>query len=227
MLKYLINLFFPKLCAGCHALLMTNEIAICTDCRHEMPLTQHHLDPKNDAFNKFYGKIDIEYASAFLYFNKKGIVQELIHNLKYKGYEEAGTVLGYWYVEDLKELNLKIPFDIVIPVPLHQKKFKERGYNQVTTFGRALAEGLDIVYDDSILLRTKYAKTQSKKNLSGRSEGIKNAFDVRYSEANHNKHFLIVDDVITTGSTLEACSRTLQKIPGAKISIVCMAMAHS
>ncbi|MCI9844371.1 ComF family protein [Flavobacterium pectinovorum] len=206
---------------------MTNETVLCTNCRHEIPLTQYHLDDKNEAVKKFYGKIEIEHASAFLYFNKKGIVQELIHNLKYKGYEEIGTVLGDWYVEDLKNIKLKTPFDVVVPVPLHQKKFKERGYNQVTTFGNALAKGLNIDYDTAVLYRKKYSKTQSKKNLLSRSEGIENVFDVHFSEKNHNKHFLLIDDVLTTGATLEACSRSLLKIPGAKISIVCMAMAHS
>ncbi|CAD0003129.1 amidophosphoribosyltransferase [Flavobacterium salmonis] len=192
-----------------------------------MPLTQYYLDSNNEAVKKFYGKIEIEHASAFLYFNKKGMVQELIHNLKYKGNEEIGTVLGNWYVEDLKNIQLKTPFSAVIPVPLHQKKFRERGYNQVTTFGNTLAKGLNIGYDDTILFRKKYSKTQSKKNLLGRSEGIENVFDVNYSEQNRNKHFLLVDDVLTTGATLEACSRALLKIPGVKISIVCMAMANS
>jgi ComF family protein len=192
-----------------------------------MPLTQYHLDPKNEAVKKFYGKINIEHASAFLYFNKKGIVQELIHNLKYKGHEEIGTLLGNWYVEDLKELVLEIPFDVVIPVPLHPKKFRERGYNQVSTFGKMIAKGLNIEYDTTILYRKKYSKTQSKKNLAGRSDNIQDIFDVIITEENHNKHFLIVDDVLTTGATLEACSRALLKIPGAKISIVCMAIANS
>ena len=226
MINYLINLFFPKVCAACHTLLMSNETVICTRCRHEMPLTQYHLDTKNEAVKKFYGKIEIQHASAFLYFNKKGMVQELIHNLKYKGHEEIGFVLGNWYVADLKELNLETPFDVVIPVPLHKRKFRERGYNQVTTFGKALAEGLNIAFDDAILYRKKYSKTQSKKNLLGRSENIENIFDVHFSTENQNKHFLIVDDVLTTGATLEACSRALLKIPGAKISIVCMAMAN-
>ncbi|MFQ6602320.1 ComF family protein [Flavobacterium sp. C3NV] len=227
MFNYIIDLFFPKVCTGCHTILITNETVFCTVCRHELPLTQYHLDSKNEAVKKFYGKIAIEHASALLYFNKKGIVQELIHNLKYKGHEEIGTVLGNWYVEDLKELALETPFDVVIPVPLHPKKFRERGYNQVTTFGKALAKGLKIDYNDAVLYRKKYSKTQSKKNLIGRSDNIENIFDVIFTEENQNKHFLIVDDVLTTGATLEACSKALLKIPGAKISIVCMAMANS
>ena len=226
MINYLINLFFPKVCSGCRSLLLQNETVFCTVCRHEMPLTQYHLNPRNEAVKKFYGKIDIQFASAFLYFNKKGMVQELIHNLKYKGHQEIGTVLGNWYAEDLKELQLEIPFDAVIPVPLHKRKFKERGYNQVTTFGKAIASGFEIPFVENVLIRKLYTKTQSKKNLLGRSENIENIFDVKFSESNHNKHFLIVDDVLTTGATLEACSKALQKIPGAKISIICMAMAH-
>nr|WP_294785708.1 phosphoribosyltransferase family protein [uncultured Flavobacterium sp.] len=227
MINYLINLFFPKVCNGCRALLLQNENVFCTSCRHEMPLTQYHLNPKNEAVKKFYGKIDMQFASAFLYFHKKGMVQELIHNLKYKGHQEIGTILGNWYVEDLKELQLNMPFDAVIPVPLHKKKLKERGYNQVTTFGKAIASGFEIPFNDKILLRKIYSKTQSKKNLLGRSENIENIFDVEFNETDHNKHFLIVDDVLTTGATIEACSRALLKIPGSKISVICMAMANS
>ncbi|WP_374119702.1 ComF family protein [Flavobacterium sp. LHD-80] len=206
---------------------MTNETVLCTNCRHELPLTQYHLDSENEAVKKFYGKVEIEHASALLYFIKKGIVQELIHNLKYKGHEEIGTVLGNWYAEDLKELQLENPFEVVIPVPLHPKKFKERGYNQVTAFAKAISKNLNLTFEDAVLYRKKYSKTQSKKNLLGRSENIESLFDVKFSEENHNKHFLIVDDVLTTGSTLEACAKALLKIPGAKISIVCMAMANS
>jgi ComF family protein len=162
-----------------------------------------------------------------LYFHKKGIVQELIHNLKYKGQEEIGTVLGEWYAEDLKNSTIVQSVDAIIPVPLHKRKLKERGYNQVTNFGLALSKNLDLAYNDSILFRKVYSKTQSKKNLLNRSDGIDTIFDVHFTEKDHNKHFLLIDDVITTGSTLEACSHALMKIPGAKISIVCMAMAHS
>lgn len=219
-------MFFPKVCDGCRSILLQNENVFCTGCRHEMPLTQYHLDPKNEAIKKFYGKVDMQFAAAFLYFNKKGMVQELIHNLKYKGHQEIGTVLGNWCVEDLKEIQFKIPFDNVIPVPLHKKKFKERGYNQITTFGKAIASGFEIPFNEKILLRKIYSKTQSKKNLLGRSENIENIFDVEFDETDHNKHFLIVDDVLTTGATIEACSRALLKIPGAKVSVLCMAMAH-
>jgi len=227
MFESLINLFFPKVCSGCSSFLVSNENVICTVCRHDLPLTNHHLNSENDAFKKFYGRIPVIHTSALFYFHKKGIVQELIHNLKYKGHEEIGGILGEWYAEDLKNIDLLKSVDEIIPVPLHPKKLKERGYNQVTAFGEALSSSLNIDYNDSLLIRNVYSKTQSKKNLLGRTEGIETIFDVSFTEKDHNKHFLLIDDVITTGSTLEACSRALLKIPGAKISVVCMAMAQS
>lgn len=227
MFESIINLFFPKVCSGCSSFLLANENVICTVCRHDIPLTNHHLNPENDAFKKFYGRIPVVHTSALFYFHKKGIVQELIHNLKYKGHEEIGTILGEWYAEDLKKIELLKSVDEIIPVPLHRKKLKERGYNQVTTFGKVLSSGLNLVYNDKLLIRNVYSKTQSKKNLLGRTEGIETIFDVSFTEKDHNKHFLLIDDVITTGATLEACSRALLKIPGSKISIICMAMAQS
>ena len=227
MFKSIVNLFFPKVCSGCNSFLLTNENVICTVCRHDIPLTNHHLNPDNDASKKFYGRIPIQHASALFYFHKKGIVQQLIHNLKYKGHEEIGSIIGEWYAEDLSQMEFIQTVDEIIPVPLHPRKLKERGYNQVTTFGKALSSSLNLIYNDSLLNRNKYSKTQSKKNLLGRTEGIESVFDVTFTEKDHDKHFLLIDDVITTGSTLEACSRALLKIPGVKISIVCMAMAQS
>lgn len=227
MFKSIIDLFFPPVCASCQSFLVSNENVICTSCRHNMPLTNHHLNPENEAFKKFYGRISVEYASAMLFFHKKGIVQELIHNLKYKKQEEIGTVLGDWYAEDLKNSSIIKTVDEIIPVPLHKRKLRERGYNQVTLFGKALSDGLNIIYNPNLLIRNRYSKPQSKKTFLNRSDGIETIFDVIFTEKDHNKHFLLIDDVVTTGSTLEACSHALLKIPGAKISIVCMAMAHS
>ena len=227
MFKSLLHLFFPPTCAGCKTILIANENVICTSCRHEMPLTQHHLNPENDAYKKFYGRIPVEHVSALLYFHKKGIVQELIHSLKYRGQEAIGTVLGEWYAEELKNIPVLSTVDTIILVPLHTKKLRERGYNQVTEFGNALAKSLQIPISNSILFRQVYSKTQSQKNRLGRTEGIDTIFDVSFDEKDHNKHFLLIDDVITTGATLEVCAKALLKIPGTKISIVCMAMADS
>ena len=227
LIENLINVLFPKVCAGCNAFLLSNENVICTVCRHEIPLTNHYLNPENEAFKKFYGKVPIEFASTLVYYHKKGVVQEMIHSLKYRGHEEIGTVLGQWHADDLNKLPITSTFDTIIPVPLHKKRLRERGYNQVTRFGQALSENLKIEYNSSILKRNVYSKTQVKKNLLNRTEIIESLFEANFTEKDHNKHFLLIDDVITTGSTLEACCKALLKIPGSRISIVCMAMSHS
>ncbi|MBF6641341.1 ComF family protein [Flavobacterium sp. J49] len=227
MWNHLVNLFFPKSCAGCHAILLSDEKVICTQCRHEIPLTNHHKIEENEIFQKLYGRIPLEFGAALFYFHKKGIVQEMMHQLKYKGNQEIGTIVGDWYASELKDLEQMKNIDYIIPVPLHKRRFRERGYNQVTTFGKSLAQNLNIPYEENVLQRKLYTKTQTKKSLLGRADINKTIFDVNFSENHHDKHFLLIDDVMTTGSTLEACSRELLKIPNAKISIVCMAMAHS
>ncbi len=226
MFQSVLNLFFPKACAGCNSILLSDEKVICTSCRHEIPLTNHHKTLNNEVFNKFYGRIDLEFAAAMFYFHKKGIVQEMIHKLKYKGHQEIGQLIGDWYAEELKSITEIKSIDYIIPVPLHKKRLKERGYNQITTFGKTLSTNLNIPFNDSILVRNVYSKTQTKKTFLGRSEVIESVFGVSFDESHHNKHFLLIDDVITTGSTLEACCRELIKIPGAKVSIVCMAMTQ-
>lgn len=227
MLKSLLNLLFPKACAGCKDVLLENEIVVCTRCRHEMPFTMHHITPGNEAEKKFYGRLPVEHVSAMVYFHKQGIVQQLIHNLKYRGQEQVGTLMGHWYAPDLKNVAALQSVTDVIPVPLHPKKLRERGYNQVAEFGRGIAAGLDVNYTDDILLRTTYTKTQTKKNLAARAEIIGSAFEARYTDADSGKHFLLVDDVITTGATLESCGRALLQVPEAKVSIVTIAYAHS
>ena len=228
MFKHLTNLFFPKVCAGCDSFLLSDENVICTICRHEIPLTNYHLVAENEAFKKFYGKIPVEFVCVFLFYHKKGIVQEMIHNLKYKGHEEIGAAVGDWFCDDLRLIPLIETVDEIIPVPLHKRKLRERGYNQLTGFGKALSENLNLPYNEKLLVRNIYSKTQTKKNLLGRMDVNKQfIFDVVPTEKDRNKHFLLIDDVLTTGSTLEACGRALLKIPGAKVSIVCMAMSHS
>lgn len=225
MIKSFINLFFPKSCSGCKSYLQTNEQIICTNCRHEIPLTDHHKIANNEAFMKFYGKINIEFASAMMQFHKTGVVQDMIHDLKYRGNQKVGTFIGNWYAEDLKKVIKIKDVDTIIPVPLHKKRLKKRGYNQVTTFGNALSNQLNIDFDETILRRSIYSDTQTKKSLINRSNVFENVFEVYFDESHHDKHFLLIDDVITTGSTLESCCRALLKIPNARISVVCMAMS--
>jgi len=227
MLKSLINLLFPDSCPGCDALLLEGETVVCTTCRHSMPFTLHHEDAHNETAKKFYGRLPLEHASALLYFHKEGIVQELIHNLKYRRQQQVGSLMGSWYAPFLNKVAALNDVTDVVPVPLHPKKLRERGYNQVAKFGKALASGMNIAYTDDVLLRTSYTKTQTLKNRELRAGIINTAFDVKYDNSHIGKHFLLVDDVITTGATLEACGKLLLQIPDAKVSIVTIAYAHS
>jgi len=227
MLKYLINLLFPKLCLGCNSLLLHNEKTICCECIHYLPHTNHHVLDNNDTTKKFYGIIPIEFSAAMLYFHQKGIVQNLIHNLKYKDHQEIGILLGKWYAKDLKSIPAMKTISEIIPVPLHKKRLEERGYNQITTFCEALSRELEIPYNPNLLYRSRYSKTQTKKDKEHRKEVTDALFDVHLSGNNHNKHFLLVDDVMTSGATLEACAKALLKIPNSKVSIVTIAYTLS
>lgn len=226
MLKDLLNLLFPKVCMACRDVLLANENTICVSCRHELPLTNHVETASNELKQKFYGRLSLEHASALLYFHKKGLVQELIHQLKYKNKQEIGHFLGEWYAFDLKSIHEQHHFDAIIPVPLHRKRKIERGYNQLTTFGQALSKSLEVPLCENILHRDSYAVTQTKKSFLDRIDSSKTIFDVEFTAEDHHKHFLLIDDVMTTGATLEKCGKALLKIPGAKLSIVCMAYTH-
>jgi len=227
MLKNLLKLIFPKLCFGCDNLLLQNESVICSHCRHNLPLTNHHLIYNNDTIKKFYGIINIEFGASMLYFHKDGIVQKLIHNLKYKGNENIGTFLGEWYANDIKNNEIITTVSEIIPVPLHTKRQKERGYNQVNSFCKALSKELEIPFNNSLLQRKKYSKTQTTKNKTERQLYDDAIFDTSFSESDKNKHYLLIDDVITTGSTLELCAKALLKIPNTKVSILTIAFTQS
>jgi len=226
MFVALLNLLFPAVCSGCKGTLLESERLICTHCRHDMPFTQHYLNENNETAQKFRGRIPVEHASSVLYFNKDGIVQELIHNLKYRGKEEIGAIIGEWYVHDLKNVEALKSVTDIVPVPLHIKRFYKRGYNQITSFGLTLADGLGKTFNNTLLKRSTFAKTQTNKNRADRAEIIGNAFEINATQADNGKHFLLVDDVITTGATLEACAKALLKIPNAKVSIITIAYAQ-
>lgn len=226
MLKSLLHLFYPEVCLACKNPLFTNEISVCAQCRHQLPLTLHIENPDNEVIRKFYGRLPVEHVSTLLYFHKKGMVQELIHHLKYRNRQQVGSFLGEWYGEELQKIHSQLKFDAIIPVPLHKKRMKERGYNQLTTFGQALSKSLQIPFFEDVLHRNTYAITQTKKSFLERTEAKKTIFEIEFNENHHNKHFLLIDDVITTGSTLEQCGKAILKIPGARLSIVCMAYSH-
>ena len=223
ILKEVFAIFFPEMCLCCNDYLASHESIICLNCRHDLPLTNFSFEENNLIEKSFYGRIPLENATSLFYFFKKGNVQHLIHQLKYHNQQQVGTFIGDWLGEQLVESERFNTVDCIIPVPLHPKKFKKRGYNQVTTFGESLAKKLAVPYQEHILTRVSSTNTQTKKMRLERWKNVQELFHVENNLALENKHILLIDDVITTGATLEACYDALKKTKNLKISIACMA----
>lgn len=221
-----VSLLFPELCPACGASLVANEHIICSDCRYNLPYTNFHLQADNIVARQFYGKINVEAVYALYYFNKGGKVQSLMHHFKYKGMQQIGNLLGNMAGTQLMENHIFNTADLIIPVPLHKSRLKERGYNQSACFANGLAQKLNAVVEDDNLQRAIATATQTHKSRFARFENMQEVFMVKHPERLMNKHVLLVDDIVTTGSTLEACGIELLKIPGLKLSIATIAYAQ-
>ncbi|MDY8135238.1 ComF family protein [Aquimarina sp. 2201CG5-10] len=226
MLRDLAYLFYPIYCAACDSPLYKNERLLCTSCRHQLPLGNFHKINAKKIEKVFYGRANIQNATSLFVFEKEGLVQNLIHNLKYRGQEEIGSELGKWLGEELLKVVEYKEIDVVIPVPLHKKRLQERGYNQVEKFGREISKMLDAEYTDSVLKKISYNSKQSKKGRLTRWINAAETFGIQNESLLMNKHILLVDDIITTGSTIEACVDVLKTIPGIKISVATMAITE-
>lgn len=220
------QLLYPNLCPACGNHLIKNQ-KLCFDCEANLPLTDFHLHKENEVTEKFYGRISIENGGALLRFTKSGRVQELIHELKYYGNSEIGIHLGRMYGEILKKNNAFKTIDLIIPVPLHPKKEKQRGYNQSDMIAQGLSDTMNIPWQRNILIRTEYTISQTKKSNINRFENVKNAFTVSQPKLIQNKHILLVDDVLTTGATLEVCALSLLEVEGCRVSLAVLAIASS
>ncbi len=224
----MLNLLFPKLCSGCKSVLLKSEKTVCTPCIHSLPLICHHRTANDDMKNIFYGKFSVVQATALIKFQKRGITQELMHNLKYRGQKQISVFFGKWLGAELSELSHYKTIDLVIPVPLHKQKLNKRGFNQVEGFGKEIAKALKVPYRDDILL--KISKTGSQvfkqriKRFSQDRSG-EELFTINKAQEIKNKHILLVDDIITTGATLENCALKLLNNTQTKISLATIAIA--
>ncbi|GFD75452.1 amidophosphoribosyltransferase [Tenacibaculum sp. KUL113] len=222
-LKEIFYLFYPKLCVNCEKTLLQNETLLCVICKNDLPIIDDNKHINVTLMSNFYGKVPIQAVHSFLFYRKKGVTQKLIHQLKYKNQPEIGIFIADWFGERLKTLNTFIDIDYIIPVPLHLKKLKSRGYNQVTMFGKRLSDILNVEYKPDILIRTSKTKTQTLKQRFERFSNNKTKFKLVDTTLFENKHVLLIDDVITTGATLEACANELLKTQNIKISVATMA----
>jgi ComF family protein len=226
LLEDFIALFFPVTCAICGKSLFKNEAVICTPCFSHLPETNYHKQKENPVSRVFWGRVPVETGTALYFYKKGGSVQKLIHEMKYRGHKEIGTFLGKMYGTQLAEIEHFQSLDAIIPIPLHKKKLKKRGFNQAALFGQGLAEALKIEMDTRHVVRRVETATQTKKARYKRWENVSEIFHIDDPLALEGKHILLVDDVITTGATMEACLQTLIKVPGIRLSVASIAFAH-
>ena len=220
-----ISLLFPRLCYACGNQLMRNENLICTECFVVIPRTNYHFIEDNPVAQLFWGRCLIEKAAAFSYYNKGSRIRKLIHNMKYNGIREIGYDLGRLYGLSLKTSGFINDIDIIIPVPLHPVKKRIRGFNQSETISMGIADATHLPVDLKSLARVLVSATQTKRSRYERWTNVEGIFQVLDSQTIMGKHVLLVDDVITTGSTIESCTNELLKIEGVKVSAVALAFA--
>ncbi len=227
-MKYLsdfISLIFPRICAACGNSLWKSEDVLCGSCEYHLPKTNYHHAFENPVTRLFWGRVDILTGAAFLYFNKGSKVQRMVHQLKYKGRKDIGIFLGELYGLELKYSPHFNSADIIVPVPLHKKKYMKRGFNQSEQIAIGLSSAMNIPVNRHLLSRIKSTETQTRKSRFSRYQNVKEIFSTETPQNWSGKHLMLVDDVVTTGATLESCIRALKVIPGVRVSVVCIAAA--
>lgn len=225
MIRDFIHLTYPHLCCACGKPLYRFEHLLCTYCKHHLPKTNFHQEKDNPVMQQLWGKVPVYSATAFYYFSKGGKVQHLLHNLKYNGKKELGMEVGKLFGKDLLNSPLFNSAECVIPVPLHPSKKRKRGYNQSDYIADGIAAGMKIPSEKEVLVRTLATSTQTKKSAFERWLNVESIFELTDSDKLTGKHILLVDDVITTGSTFESCIATLLSSPGTKVSVAALAVA--
>lgn len=203
--------------------LVHGEELICSRCLLEMPRSQYHLDRDNPFYQKFRGRLPVAFVMTMFRFAKGSRVQHVLHALKYRNQPELGIALGRVYGQDLLERRYDGEFDLIIPVPLHAARKRSRGYNQSEEFGKGLGEILHKECSDRFMKRAIGTTTQTRKSRLSRWENVSGVFRVVCPERVEGKRVLLVDDVITTGATLEACGRSLLDAGATQLSIACIA----
>ena len=221
----LLALFYPSTCLICAENLLKDEECICTLCLYKTPKTDGFSQQENSVSKLFWGRVQLENAAALYQFEKEGGVQKLIYQLKYEGGKNTGVFLGKQIGYAIKDSTYFQNIDYIIPIPLHPKKEKLRGYNQSKYIAKGIQEILKVKTNNHSLIRTKNTDSQTRKKRFSRWENMMNSFALKKTRKLQNTHILLVDDVVTSGATLEACAHKLLDIEGAKVSIVTIAVA--
>ena len=221
----LLGLFYPRLCPACSEALYGNENILCLKCMSEFPRTGFYLDPENDMARLFWGRVMIRNAAAFFYYQKGSRYQNLIHEIKYFNQKQLGILLGRWFGDELTNTPFRMA-ELIHPVPLHAVKLKKRGYNQSEQIALGLSEALGIPLETTLIERVVNTDTQTRKTKYERWSNVEGIFRVTKPNRLKNKHIILVDDVVTTGSTLEACAAPVLALEGTAVSILTLGYAR-
>lgn len=216
-----LNLFFPRLCLACNGALPPRVYHVCADCQLQLPYTRQHLEAENAFKKRLVGRVPLVQGSAMFFFDADSFVENLIYGIKYENKPDAAVEIGRWYGLMLKKTSNYDDVTAILPVPMHRKKQIQRGFNQAERFGEGLAQSMGLYVDDNLLQKTRLTESQTKKNKKERLENAQEVYAVTLPPNLPNApHFLIVDDVLTTGATLEACADALRAaIPNVRISM--------
>ncbi len=220
------SLLYPQVCPACKERPPIRGDIFCIHCYYKLPYTDYHLSNDNMMLDRFWGRLELEMATAIFLFAKGSRTQNVIHALKYKQKKEIGIRLGEDYGIKLKENPILKTVNLILPVPLHLKKLKKRGYNQSDLFAKGLSLGMNIPWSKNHIKCIKESSTQTRKSRLERLENAANSFTIDNPNDLRGKHLLIVDDVITSGATLEACGLKVLEIENTKISFATIAIAN-
>lgn len=226
MFEDFLSLIFPNSCISCNEQLLKGEYHFCLNCRHNFPRTGYHLEKDNRLSLRLRGKLPVAYALSYLKFIKGGIVQKALYKIKYEGAREAAVALGNWYGHELCTEGFSTKFDLIVPVPMHYRKEKKRGFNQSTCFAEGLSEAMQLPVVPDALQRRLERTSQTNKNRIERWRNVEGIYQVKRPELIGGKRLLLVDDVITTGATFEACGAVLLNEGAKELSVAAIASAQ-
>ena len=220
----ILHFFYPHNCVGCGYPLFNLEKFLCNHCHADLPLTHYEKVDDNPVAKIFSGRLQIEKATSWLFFAKNGLTQNVIHALKYSNNQKIGLAMGKMMAASLDECGWWNGIDVLIPLPLNRKKLLMRGYNQAEVLCRGISSFTRIPVEEVAVMRTVFTETQTRKSRIQRWRNVAEVFDLLDYSHLQNKHAVLVDDVVTTGATLDACGQVLAKVPGLKLSLLSLAI---
>ena len=221
-----LHLFFSRQCAVCGTPLQEGEEAICLKCNMDLPRTDYHLRTDNPVERMFWGKLPLERATSYFFYHKGSDFRRILYQLKYSGRKDLGEIMGCFMAAELTVSGFFHNVDVIVPIPLHPRKQRMRGYNQSECIAKGVAAVTGIPLDTVSVMRRKHTETQTSKSAYEQWENVDGIFHLRHLERFVGKHILLVDDVLTTGATTTACADVFRDVKGVRISVLTLAVAH-